>query len=600
LLKTKYIETLYQCLYDLIPKVFFLDTTRFNVLNVWFAMKKFLLILAGASSLALSSSHALASDKILSPVSEWNVEKLKAVGSRSACLVFTQYEDGVSLSLEALQSQLSALRLSDVSGGFASGQALSVTLGITPSYSAVKSAQAVSENELVIDAANDLELLKAIQQGFIINIQVGERSYGLSLSGAVEGIRRLLTCRDTNWRASRRVYDSPDTQDVASFGSPAMPLNIYAYPLDADKTAEIQDAPAQVQLSEQAPVSAVEIENKSLPQITANEFVVETETTEISEQRGDVIDLSNTDQQQIVMEPINTVTRVHTPKVKIQPRGQGGSEEVVDIAVPVRGTDDLVKPPAFDDSLLRQGQEMLEAENQNGQMPFPERNPNARLSSAEESVTRLARKNDTEHEILVSDNAVPERNENAILSQGPDGIYTRPVVISRIPEADLPSRIDITNRDVSANVDVEAENYASRSVSNQELEYELKRLEAPDESAYDDQSEVGELISETAAPVPSMPSVQKTPAKWNAASGDNLRETLAKWSLEEGVELIWDSELQYDILSPVNMNASFEKAVSHVLNHYMVAPDMDTRPVGQLYVDPQSGSKVLIIQADQG
>ena len=81
-------------------------------------MKKFLLILAGASSLALSTTNVMAADKILSPVSGWNVEKLKAVGSSSACLVYTQYEDGVSLSLEALQSQLSALRLSVASGSF--------------------------------------------------------------------------------------------------------------------------------------------------------------------------------------------------------------------------------------------------------------------------------------------------------------------------------------------------------------------------------------------------------------------------------------------------------------------------------------------------
>lgn len=569
-------------------------------------MKKFLLILAGASSLALSTTNVMAADKILSPVSGWNVEKLKAVGSSSACLVYTQYEDGVSLSLEALQSQLSALRLSVASGSFLAGQALKVTVDITPSYRAVKPAQAVSENELVIDATNDPELLKAIQQGFIINITAGERSYGLSLSGAVEGVRRLLTCRDTNWRASRRIYDTADNQVVASesektSGSPSRPLQINAYPLEANKVELVSSTVAETEKPMIMPPT--EEEGVFIPNEVANEYVVETETTEILEQNGGVVDLSSAEHNKIVMEPVNTVTRVHTPKVKIQPRNHG-AEAVVDVAVPVRGSDELVKPPAFDEALLSEGQELANARAANDQMPAPERNPNAHLSSADESVTRLARKNDTDHEILITDNAVPRRNENAILSQGPDGIYTRPVVIPRIPEADLPSRIDITNRDVSSATVDEAEEYVSRSVSNQELENELKGSEESKGSPYDNAAVEAEIISEAPIITPSLPSTPtqavNVPAKWNAAQGDNLRETLAKWSLEEGVELIWDSERQYDILSPVNMDASYEKAVAHILNQYMVAPGLDTRPVGQLYVDPQSGNKVLIIQADQG
>ncbi len=571
-------------------------------------MKKFLLILAGASSLALSTTNVMAADKILSPVSGWNVEKLKAVGSSSACLVYTQYEDGVSLSLEALQSQLSALRLSVASGAFLAGQALEVTVDITPSYRAVKSAQAVSENELVIDAANDPELLKAIQQGFIINITAGERSYGLSLSGAVEGVRRLLTCRDTNWRASRRIYDIADNQVVASpesekaYGSPSRPLQINAYPLDANKTEPVSSTVAATE--KPIIMTSTEGESDFIPNEVANEYVIETETTEILEQNGDVVDLSSAEHNKIVMEPVNTVTRVHTPKVKIQPRNQNGAEDVVDVAVPVRGSDELVKPPAFDEALLSEGQELANARSANDQMPAPERNPNAHLSSADESVTRLARKNDTDHEILIADNAVPRRNENAILSQGQDGIYTRPVVIPRIPEADLPSRIDITNRDVSSAMVDEAEEYVSRSVSNQELENELKSREESETSPYDDTSAEAEIIPEVPIITPSLPTAPtqavNVKARWNAAQGDNLRETLAKWSLEEGVELIWDSERQYDILSPINMDASYEKAVAHILNQYMVAVGLDTRPVGQLYVDPQSGNKVLIIQADQG
>jgi hypothetical protein len=48
------------------------------------------------------------------------------------------------------------------------------------------------------------------------------------------------------------------------------------------------------------------------------------------------------------------------------------------------------------------------------------------------------------------------------------------------------------------------------------------------------------------------------------------------------------------------MNTSFEKVVAHVLNQYLMTPGLSHRPVGQLYIDPDNGSKVLIIQTDQG
>lgn len=471
-----------------------------------------------------------------------------------------------------------------------------MTLEITPSYSAVKSAQVVSGNELVINASNDPQLLQAIQQGFIINIMAGDRSFGLSLSGATEGVRRLLTCRDTNWRAAQRVYGTANNEvadslsQTAPSGANASFPQIKAYPLDAEK----EPVPADNGNTDIDRVVAVYAESD-------NDFVIETKTTKVMEQRGEVVDLSSEDHQQVVIEPVNTVTRVHTPKVRIQPRNQHdgrSAEAMVDVAVPLRGSDDLIKPPAFDESLLSEGQDMAGIGLPQTEMPIPERNPDARLSTAEESVQQLARKSDTEYEIHTGDDGVPKRNDKAMLSQSPDGIYTRPVVIPRIPEADLPSRIDITNRDVNDVTDsADQSRYASRAVSNEELERELKSREAA-EGAYAEER-AATTMPVTPTPVAPAP-VAETPIRWNANQGDNLREILAKWSIEENVELIWDSEQQYALLSSVKMNASYEKVVAHVLNQFMVAPGLNNRPVGQLYVDPQSGNKVLIIQTDQG
>lgn len=574
-------------------------------------MKKFLLILAGASSLAISSSYALAEGKILSPVSDWNVEKLKAVGSKSACLVYSQYEDGIALSLEALQSQLSAMRLSISSGTFETGQSYDVTVDITPNYRAFKSAHVVSENELVIDAAKDAALLSALQHGFIITLTAKGWSYGLSLNGASEGVRRLLTCRDTNWRAAKRVYDSvnsqasgPSVQETSPETS-GLPIQLSAYPLDRP---EEENAPAEAGVPADDNVVSLPVAESgdALNGSKETDYIVETETTETVEQGGDVIDLSGGKEPRVVIEPVNTVTRVHKPKVKILPRHKNiapGAEAVVDVAVPARASDDLVKPPEFDESLLSEGRSMSNVDAGNPEMPVPERNPDASLSSPHENVKRLARKNDIEQEILLEDSAVPRRNEDAVLSQAPNRVYTRPVVIPRIPEADFPSRIDITNRDIKDAQDIEAKaDSHNRSVSNQELEQELKSQEVSDAMDTLEHEEPAAIITPPPASAPDilMPTEKDAPPRWNAREGDDLRKTLAKWSVEEGVELIWDSEQQYALLSPVKMNASFEKAVAHVLNRFMVAPDLSSRPVGQLYVDPQSGKKVLVVQSDQG
>lgn len=619
--KTKPIESPPKYSYDLIPDIFFVYFLT-NIPDVWFTMKKLLLILAGASSLSVAPMYAQAADKILSPVAGWKVEKLKAIGEKSACLVYSQYEDGVALSLESLQSQLSAIRFAVASGTFETGQSYNVAVDITPHYRKFKSAQAVSENELVIDAAKDVELLKAIQHGFIITIATDDWSYGLSLSGASDGVRRLLTCRDTNWSAVRRVYDPVKNKALASEHADGLPMQINAYPLDREGETDnvVTEEMDDVIHHEDGLFVA---DNQTLSRGSSNknhDYIVETETIEVMEQGGAVLDLSDADQTQaVVVEPINTITRVHTPKVKIRPRHQDtgdGNKAVVDVAVPVRGDDDLVKPPEFDEALLDQGRQMAVAEADSSEMPAPERNPKASLSSPNENVRRLARKTDSEHEILMDRNDVPKRNQNAVLSQSPDGVYTKPVVIPRIPESDFPNRIDLTNHDVKARQDGSFEKHSNRDgISNQELEQEMKVYKS---SNIDDTDESGSAVKlsahvkdvdltplDTALPKAHLSddvvskSAERATARWIAGQGDDLRETLAKWSIEEDVELIWDSEKQYKLLSAVKMNASYEKVIAHVLNKYMTTPDLKSRPVGQLYVDPDNGSKVLIVQSDQ-
>ena len=531
-------------------------------------MKKFFLTLASVSSIALFTSSAVAEDRILSPVGGWSVEKLKAVNSLSACLIYSEYENSVILTLEALQSQLSALRLNLPSRAFETGKTYEAIINITPNYRAVKSAQAMSDTELVIDAGKDPDILWALQQGFILSISIDGKSYGLSLNGISEGVRRLLTCRDTNWRAARKVY-SIKNDDSAPLSKQQVatdePLQISAFPLNPEleprNQASTSGAVSMEDTSDKSSIiaqslpepllnssGAMSVSDRDEPE---NEIVVATETQEFVEQKGRVVDLANADSAQPVVEPVTTVTRVHIPKVKIQPRHSAimpDERELVDVIVSKKTADDLVKPPAFDEPVVVQDKQVLtdNVRLEKDMVAHSDVAEGVNPSINNADTIRLASKNEHQQEILLEDTKVPERNENAILSQAPNRVNTRPVIIPRVPEADLPSRFDITNTNVQAMSDdaKSAETFTSeiRAVSNADLERQLKEASPKEQQP----SQAGALTP----PAPHFeqqgpevrPSVSIDLARWHADKGDDLRETIANWSLKEGVELIWDSD----------------------------------------------------------
>lgn len=97
-------------------------------------------------------------------------------------------------------------------------------------------------------------------------------------------------------------------------------------------------------------------------------------------------------------------------------------------------------------------------------------------------------------------------------------------------------------------------------------------------------------LSSTAAP------------QWRALKGSSLREVLALWALDNKVELIWSANEQFRVKETVSLNTSFEGAVETLLKQY--EPDFPSpgvrRPVGQLYVDPAEGRRVLVIKSQAG
>ena len=85
--------------------------------------------------------------------------------------------------------------------------------------------------------------------------------------------------------------------------------------------------------------------------------------------------------------------------------------------------------------------------------------------------------------------------------------------------------------------------------------------------------------------------------KWRVSSGASLRQTLAEWSLEQGGELVWDVNGEFQVPHDADFSSSYEEAVAGVL-HQFSARSGAARPVGELYADPDTGKKVLVIKTD--
>ncbi|NCC21190.1 MAG: hypothetical protein EOM26_01860 [Alphaproteobacteria bacterium] len=81
---------------------------------------------------------------------------------------------------------------------------------------------------------------------------------------------------------------------------------------------------------------------------------------------------------------------------------------------------------------------------------------------------------------------------------------------------------------------------------------------------------------------------------WQAIRGTDLRTVLQLWAREAGVELLWDSPIDFPVKNTLNARGSFESALESVLEQYSDDP---LRPVGRLHNPSGSGKKFLVIEA---
>lgn len=81
--------------------------------------------------------------------------------------------------------------------------------------------------------------------------------------------------------------------------------------------------------------------------------------------------------------------------------------------------------------------------------------------------------------------------------------------------------------------------------------------------------------------------------RWETPAGADMKQTLEIWSKESGVSLVWDMSDRFVIRDTIVMEGTFEAAVAVLLEQYTA---QDTRPVGNLHINPEGGQRVLIIQ----
>jgi len=82
-------------------------------------------------------------------------------------------------------------------------------------------------------------------------------------------------------------------------------------------------------------------------------------------------------------------------------------------------------------------------------------------------------------------------------------------------------------------------------------------------------------------------------ADWNALEGNSVRQVLEVWTREADVELMWRSDNDFAVLNPFVMRSTFERAVQKLLDQYQ---DNQVRPVATLHIDPDLGTKILLVR----
>jgi len=83
--------------------------------------------------------------------------------------------------------------------------------------------------------------------------------------------------------------------------------------------------------------------------------------------------------------------------------------------------------------------------------------------------------------------------------------------------------------------------------------------------------------------------------RWFGLSGSPLAEVIQVWSEDANIRVIWNSEKNFALKETVSQVGHFEDAVFKALNQYT---NDQIRPVGEMYIDPATGQRVLLVRTE--
>lgn len=519
----------------------------------------------------VSPAYAQNADKVLSPVSPWVKER------DNGCHLNAEFESQTKLILKGDRTGIKNIEIIDPSASFASLEKADLFLiphGAQRLQVNTKSPQSFS----ILTAGID-NFAQELQSAVLAEIRLENKTYRFSLAGLKPHLPYITNCRrgsplktvDFN-NVEKNYSDSERKTDEGTD-----PISLYPYLMPSEQSDTIEKVTLSPQDADVSGEQVVLIENAD--------------------------NTKADDESSVEGAQAQSIKRIHTPKAVIAPAPQ---IEVHSNEKPM-GYDDLSesalkKPPEFDKEMMMSSEVASSSqrpvkEDMNENMP-----PAEELSFVEndEPIRRLASINDETARVYIE--GTEYSKIQPALSQSAEQAITAPVVIPAIDIQSGQKRFDITNRKLASQ---------SRELTNQDLEESLKKnITKPvlNESEQNEAAQVKEYPDDLGSAIVSVqpeslttPAPPLTPlsniatAQWVANAGQNLKQVISDWSLQEGVELIWDAPEQYEILDTLSTSKNYEQAIAGLLNQFMVSGMMD-RPVGQLYIDPQSGKKMLIIQ----
>ncbi|MCC6598951.1 MAG: TcpQ domain-containing protein [Alphaproteobacteria bacterium] len=81
---------------------------------------------------------------------------------------------------------------------------------------------------------------------------------------------------------------------------------------------------------------------------------------------------------------------------------------------------------------------------------------------------------------------------------------------------------------------------------------------------------------------------------FHADEGASMRQVLTEWSEQAGVVMVWDNAYDFSVQWPLDAEGVYPRAVEMLLDQHL---NETPRPIAQLYIDPQTQERVLVISA---